>query len=130
MQFDGNGILLCRILARTSSGSTMPSSFYQWAANISWNWTGWNHVVWTITSTGQSIFYVNNASRYFNDETGSPPNYGSILPPYSYNKGLYNVNIGYHAETGYANYGDGKVDDFKIYSKTLSSIEISNLYNN
>jgi hypothetical protein len=104
-------------------GTTAPDLFvdiYNGGGGVSYTWSAdtWYHVVVTYSGSGtNAIGYVNGTSLG-NIALGGTPNTGVGS----------GMQIGRRATTG-DSYLDGKVDEVGIWSKALSTTEISDLYN-
>lgn len=90
--------------------------------NSNWNWRGnWTHLVMIIdTATQERILYVNNQkeSNVANNTPFVNPVYGG--DPFT---------IGSRADLDLLNFFHGKIDDVRIYNRTLDSTEVTALYN-
>jgi len=82
----------------------------------------WYHVVFTKSSTAGSIIYLDGSPVSTNSaDTGN-------TGPMTYNR----VNIGaeiYNASTD-TSFFDGSIDQVRLYNVVLSSLDVSNIYNN
>jgi hypothetical protein len=76
----------------------------------------WVHLLVTITSGETIEFFVNGSSQGSTTASGTSPS-----NPYLY-IGAYNPTIGQHF--------DGLIDEVGIWSRKLSSADVTNLYNN
>ncbi|QQS15436.1 MAG: LamG domain-containing protein [Candidatus Moraniibacteriota bacterium] len=91
---------------------TYPSSKSRQVSGF--NTDEWYHLVVTKTAGGVTGIYVNGF-----DEAGS----GGNFSPFG---GTNKTYIGRHPSGGYF---EGSIDDVRIYNRTLSTTEITNLYN-
>ena len=79
----------------------------------------WHHLVWTISASGLYNFYLNN-SLISTNQSGHP---GAGLRDF--------YNIGSYGDTGDVNYAiNGGVDNFKIFTRELTALEVTAEYNN
>lgn len=94
----------------------------------------WFHFVFTISTSGNWSVYINNSNTA--NGTGSPivtgfgnngtNNYsGSTSPTYSYTS---RIALGKDT-TNFASNFNGYIDQFSMYNKTLTTADITNLYN-
>lgn len=102
--------------------SNSPSSGYAYTTNNVLTPNVWNHVVMVFdgTQTGNSNrlkLYINNVQQSLTF-IGSV---GTVAPTVS-----SNVNIGFYNST--VNYFVGKIDEPRIYNRSLSAVEVSSLY--
>lgn len=82
------------------------------------NDNSWNHIVFTWDDTaGQVQLYLNNVSQGTTSWNGT-----------NYDRNNDNV-LGQYGQIGVGRYYEGKLDNVRIYSKALSSSEVSTLYN-
>lgn len=99
------------IRVRGDSGDTMNvQSVYQ----LLYNGT-WNHLVVTFSTSNVCTVYHNGTSVYSNTNCPYPPSVSRT----------FNV-LG--AQGSLASFYNGKIDDFRLYTKVLSQSEISQLY--
>ena len=125
MANDSTGMLtFCNFNNKSSVGA----GFYNYYSNVAYNVGGWNHIVWSISSTGVTTIYTNGVARYMNWFYDPAPNFGSTLPTTAYNNGLYPyITLG---STFYnTQYYNGGIDDLRIYSSSLTPSQVTTLYN-
>jgi hypothetical protein len=129
----GNGILLFSIYSSSSnmialelfSDYVYPYYSYIAGTQISESTLGfvtssWNHYCLTFTTTTYTL-YINGSVK----KTGTTTNfYGTTYSNFYFglNKSPYNGDT-------FSTYSDMAVDDFRLYAKTLSATEVTNIYN-
>lgn len=101
-----------------NKGMTFDSSIGSIEETLALSINTWYHIVGTVDTLGNSY----HMRMYFNGiERGTSQNSGSI------DAAGFDFNIG--ADPGVELWLDGKIDEFKIYDRTLSDAEILELYN-
>ena len=101
---------------RGTSQITQPGSIGSYADG------NWNHLVWTLSASSGSTctwnIYINGSNKYTNSSAGYP------------SSGINRTNnyIGY-SNWSADGYTTGYFDDFRIYSREISSSEALQLYN-
>ncbi len=104
-----------RSLMVLSEGSGHKAAFSGFSANVlgstSLSTNTWYHIV--VTETGGNVVVYLNGSQ-----NGS----GSVT------LNSYTSTTGYIGRTGFGEYFDGKIDQVRLFSKALSSSEVSTLY--
>lgn len=85
------------------------------------SWTGgWDHVVWVISRTNGATLYVN----------------GQVVPTIEFNPGSRTANIDSPNPLRLGTYADqgwkyrGRMDEVRLYERTLSASEVNTLYTN
>jgi hypothetical protein len=97
---------------RDAASSTVP---------IAVNAGAWNHIVWNISSTGVWTVYANNINQNVNVTKSI------TFTTISGNN--YLANTFFKGQFGDNYTLDGNIDDFRIYNKVLTAVEIAVLYN-
>jgi hypothetical protein len=110
MQNSNNNNYLLMGVYNTSKGYYMSSS-------VRFNQNSWNHVAWTLYPSGTWIVYINGVQV---TSASSKPYPRSI-----------SRSINYLGKSNWASDGylDGAMKDFRMYSRVLSAVEISALFN-
>jgi len=98
----------------SSTTSNLLENFYSLYVNDN----KWRHYAWVIQSNGTYQFYINNVLQYSTTSGNSYP--VSVIRTSNY--------IG-KSNTTYP-YFNGGIDDFRIYNRSLTSTEISDIYTN
>lgn len=100
---------------RGTSQTTQPGSIGTYADN------NWNHLVWTLSASSASTctwnIYINGSNKYTNSSAGYP---SAVSRANNY--------IGY-SNWSADGYTTGYFDDFRYYSREISSSEVTQLYN-
>lgn len=84
----------------------------------------WYHIVYTFSSSLQSVIYANGVSVQTFTNAGST--YPFVNSPVSYcllGTGSYNGTVG-----AFNTYFNGYMDDFRVFNRVLSAAEVASLY--
>jgi len=114
---NGNNLML-----RRRETSTNSLDFAMWInngyadsiltlTNVNYFNNTWNHIVWSISTTGAWSIYINNVNQNINITRS------------------FQIGHNTQSTTNFGNGIIGNLDDFRIYSKVLTQQEINELYN-
>ena len=93
------------------------TQLYFLSTSITFNQNSWNHITWTLASSGTWVAYINGLQMTSASSKGYPR---SISRSNNY---LGQSNWAANA------YYNGSIKDFRMYNRVLSAVEVSTLFN-